>query len=304
VAPSLMGLSVCTLVRNREGHLGQVVEGLRRSARQPDELIVVDMSDTPVTIDDAPFPVSIDRFETAGLPLAEARNRAARIARQRHLVFLDVDCIPLSACLGRLDDVLAADDALLCADIRYLGPEDARGDWWEADLLKMGTRHPVRDFPTFGTRRETNPGLFWSLAFAVRADTFEALGGFDEGFRGYGAEDTDFGFRADAAGLPLVFVGGAIACHQHHESFDPPVQHLADIVANASLFHRRWGFWPMEGWLTSFADMGLVDWTEDRLGLLRMPTVDEIAASRLARSGDTDRSVRTDHGALAIVGEP
>jgi len=195
----MTGLSVLTLVRNREGHLRQLVEGLRRSQRLPDELIIVDMSDAPVSLGPTPFPVEIDRFETDGLPLAEARNRAAQRARYPHLVFLDVDCIPLATCLARLDQELDHHDALLCADIRYLGPEDARTDWTEQALIAAGTRHPARKFPETGIRRETNPGLFWSLAFAIHAGAFAQLGGFDETFRGYGAEDTDFGFRADAA---------------------------------------------------------------------------------------------------------
>ncbi|RSU45239.1 hypothetical protein DAH51_28105 [Sphingobium yanoikuyae] len=132
------------------------------------------------------------------------------------------------------------------------------GSWEEADLLARGRAHPVRSFPARGVREERNAGLFWSLAFALRRSTFETLGGFDEGFSGYGAEDTDFGFRAAAAGHKLLFVGGAIACHQYHITYEPPVQHVADIVRNARHFHARWGRWPMEGWLADFERLGLV----------------------------------------------
>lgn len=276
-----MGVSVLTIVRNRSAHLAQLVEGLRRSDRQPDELIVVDMSDEPVTVEATSFPVRIDRFETDGLPLAAARNRAASLATHDTLVFLDVDCIPLRDCIGLLADILSKRDALLCADIRYLGPDDARGTWNEADLLECGRAHPVRTFPTCGVREEENAGLFWSLAFALRRSTFEALGGFDEGFTGYGAEDTDFGFRATAAGLKLLFVGQAIACHQYHDSYEPPMQHVSDIVQNALYFYRRWDRWPMEGWLADFERLGLVRWRDNSLHLVRLPTVAERAASRV-----------------------
>jgi hypothetical protein len=37
------------------------------------------------------------------------------------------------------------------------------------------------------------------------------------------------------------------------------VQHLADILHNGALFRRRWGRWPMEGWLLEFERMGLVE---------------------------------------------
>lgn len=277
-----MGVSVLTIVRNRSAHLAQLVEGLRRSDWQPDELIIVDMSDEPVMVGPVSFAVRIDRLKTDGLPLAAARNRAASLATHDMLVFLDVDCIPLRGCVGRLADTLCENDALLCANIRYLSPHDARGAWEEADLLERGRAHPVRSFPAFGVREETNAGLFWSLAFALRRTTFEALGGFDEGFCGYGAEDTDFGLRAVAAGLKLLFVGEAIACHQYHVSYEPPVQHVADIVRNARQFFARWDRWPMEGWLQDFVRIGLVRWQNDTLELLRLPTDAEMAASRIA----------------------
>lgn len=280
-----MGVSVLTIVRNRSAHLAQLVEGLRRSDRRPDELIVVDMSDDPITVGPTNFPVRIERFETDGLPLAAARNRAAALANHDMLVFLDVDCIPLSDCVGLLAETLTEHDSLLCADIRYLGPYDARGCWEEAELLKHGMAHPARTFPTQGVREETNAGLFWSLAFALRRSTFTALGGFDEGFTGYGAEDTDFGFRAAAAGLKLLFVGQAIACHQYHDSYEPPVQHVADIVHNAQVFQARWDQWPMEGWLADFERLGLVRWQGNALDLLRLPTACEMAAARVEPAG-------------------
>ncbi len=60
--------------------------------------------------------------------------------------------------------------------------------------------------------------------------------------------------------MPLHWVGGAWAYHQHREVSSPPREHLADIVRNARRFRDRWGRWPMEGWLGAFADEGLVEW--------------------------------------------
>ena len=273
-------LSVLTIVRNREAHLAQLVEGLRRSARQPDELVIVDMGDAPIARPAAAFPIRVDRFETKGLPLAAARNRAAASARGDQLLFLDVDCIAMRDCPGRLSATLDEYDALLCADVRYLGPTDARGSWDEQTLLAAGAAHPVRSFPASGLHEEREAGLFWSLAFAIRRVRFEALGGFDEAFTGYGAEDTDFGYRARATGLPLLFVGGAITCHQYHDSHDPPVQHLDDIVANARRFHARWQEWPMQGWLDRFAAMGLIEWRDGAPTVRRQATADERARTR------------------------
>lgn len=277
----MTGLSVLTLVKNREAHLQQLVEGLRRSRRPPEELVVVDMSDTPVEIGPTAWPVRVIRLETDGLPLAAARNLAARRAQGDVLVFLDVDCIPGAEVLGALAQAVADTRALVCAEVLYLGPDDARGAWTETDLMRRAAPHPVRPFPASGLMTEPNPGLFWSLAFGVTAAGFQALGGFDEGYTGYGAEDTDFGFKAHATGTPLILMGGAPVFHQHHDVYDPPLQHFDALVRNARLFHTRWGVWPMEGWLDALAARGLVDWSPDRLTVARPPTPAEIQAARL-----------------------
>lgn len=153
-----MGISVLTIVRNRDLHLAQLVEGLRRSERHPYELIIVDMSDEPVAMPSAGFPIRIDRFETDGLPLAAARNRAASLAKHDQLIFLDVDCIPLRNCIGLLSDTLLKHEAILCADIRYLGPHDARGSWEEADCLRVDARIRCARFPRAGCGRKGMPG--------------------------------------------------------------------------------------------------------------------------------------------------
>ena len=112
----------------------------------------------------------------------------------------------------------------------------------------------------------------------ARLAEHDRIGGFDESFSGYGAEDTDLAFRADAAGVPILFLGGPRAYHQHHGSYDPPLQHFRDIVANAARFHARHGFWPMDGWLADFARLGLIEPPgEGPLRVLRHPAAAEIA---------------------------
>ncbi|MEC3912431.1 glycosyltransferase [Sphingobium sp. CR2-8] len=278
-----MSISVLTIVKNRAGHLAQLVEGLRRSAVLPDELIIVDMgSDSPVAAPDCAFPVHVIRLGGEGLPLAAARNAAARAAVGDHLLFLDVDCIPMRDLVGAMRDQLDREDHLFCAEAFYLGPTDARGAWDEELLKRSAMPHPVRAFPATGVREEANAGLFWSLIFGIRRVRFIALGGFDEAFTGYGAEDTDFGFRAQRAGLPLMFIGGPGAFHQYHDVLDPPLQHFGDIVHNARRFHKRWQFWPMEGWLRAFADMGFIRWSDQAIVVLRRPDEADLTRARRA----------------------
>lgn len=254
----MTGLSVLTLARGRTAHLMNLVEGLRRSQTPPAELVVIDMNDQPLSLGPCPFPTRLVRLPGDRLPLAAARNLAARVSAGDKLLFLDADCIPSRGLVGALVSALDEIDALICPETLYLGPKDARGHWRETDLDAAGKPHAVRPFPRSGRRVEPNPGLFWSLAFGVRRSTFEALGGFDEAFVGYGGEDTDLGFAAERAGVPIVLTGEARAFHQHHPSSDPPVEHLADIVRNAETFRSKWGRWPMEGWLAAFEREGLI----------------------------------------------
>lgn len=275
-------VSVLTLVKGRAEHLARLIEGLRHSEEMPLELIVVDMGGDWV----APavnFPIRILSMAHSGLPLAAARNAAAEAAASEFLLFLDVDCIPMQPLVGAIGRELRGTAALTCVEVRYLAPGQLQDRWTRQSLWSSATSHPVRHFPKRGRRREDNYGLFWSLAFALRRSQFRALGGFDEGFTGYGGEDTDFGFRAGAAGIPLVFLGGEGAVHQHHAVFDPPLQHFVDIVQNARRFHDKWRTWPMIGWLEQFADLGLIRFGAEYIEVIRRPTPAEVSSARVQR---------------------
>lgn len=197
-----------------------------------------------------------------GLAVGAGRNAgaaAARTAGAELLVFLDVDCLPGPGTLAayRRSARGSRRDDLLAGVVAYLPPPPPGG--YDLDRLADHPGHPGRPIPAPGAEiRGDDPRLFWSLSFAVRPEIWDRVGGFDEDFEGYGAEDTDFAFRADRVGVGLTWVGGAEAYHQWHPSGSPPVRHLDDILRNGELFARRWGFWPMEGWLRQFAEMGLV----------------------------------------------
>ncbi|MCJ2066627.1 galactosyltransferase-related protein [Methylobacterium sp. J-088] len=277
-----MSATVITLNKGRDAHLARLLEGLARGA-PPATCVVVEIGDSPAPLPDLPFPVERVPFPHAGLPLAAARNAGRRAARTETLIFLDVDCIPSAGLVAGLSRAIAEQDGLICCEIGYLPARAVVDGWDEGDLDRLGQPHPVRVFPDAGAVTVApQPGLFWSLAFAVRAGTYDRLGGFDELFLGYGAEDTDLAFRADAAGVPILFLGGPRAYHQHHPAYDPPLQHFRDIVANASRFQARHGLWPMDGWLDRFARLGLIAarWREG-IVIRRDPTPEEMAAARL-----------------------
>lgn len=199
----------------------------------------------------------------AGLPLARARNLGAAAALSAGadlLVFLDVDCIPGRRMLERYVAAATTDRHLLCGPVAYLPPRPAGG--YQAEVLEQQAEpHPARPAPPDGTTIESDEHtLFWSLSFAVTAPLWSAIGGFCEEYIGYGAEDTDFGQVAGAGDIGIRWVGGASAFHQFHPVSDPPTEHLVDILRNSTIFHRRWGWWPMGGWLGEFARRGLISY--------------------------------------------
>ncbi|MDQ0727571.1 galactosyltransferase-related protein [Microbacterium sp. W4I20] len=210
-----------------------------------------------------------------GMRVGAARNAAARVAVEHDvdlLVFLDVDCLSGSALLARyLDAARDHPDDLLCGPVTYL--ESVQRPATLDDLDALTRPHPVRPLPQDGTVVEATDrefDLFWSLSFAVTPATWARLGGFDERYEGYGAEDTDLGRRARSLGIRLQWVGGAHAYHQWHPAGSPPWRHLDDILRNGALFAERWGEWPMGGWIDAFVDAGAVEAYGD--GYRRVPS--------------------------------
>lgn len=264
---------VATIQRGRRAHLDRQVQALAGSSLAPVAHVVVSMDDEPPTIRDCDV-IHHPHEAGAPLPLAAARNHAIRHASDRHgadlVILLDVDCLPAPMMVGRyLRASVARPGRLLAGAVRYLPAGiPRRGAIPTLAELATAPPHPARPAPPPGlVVDEPRIELFWSLSFAVTPTVHERIGGFDEAYEGYGGEDTDYARRALRADVPLAWVGGAEAYHQHHPVSSPPVEHLGDIVRNARRFHARWNAWPMHGWLSAFHDRGLIDWRPGDGGL-------------------------------------
>jgi len=68
----------------------------------------------------------------------------------------------------------------------------------------------------------------------------DEIGGVDEGFVGYGGEDTDFSFTARQTGMPMQWLSEGTAFHRWHPSPNPPLDHLESIVMNSQRFFDKW----------------------------------------------------------------
>ncbi|WP_230482957.1 galactosyltransferase-related protein [Sphingomonas sp. Leaf21] len=271
-------ISVVTLAGGRPDHLRNVVLGLSRQTLRPAELIVAVIQDETYDLPDAPFPVRQMRISGPRLPLAQARNAAAKAAIGDKLVFLDMDCIPTPTLLADYDRCLDEMDGLLMGEVMYLPGGATEGEWRYDDFAARAVRHSDRRGPPpEGIERCADYRCFWSLNFAMRRATFLATGGFDERYSGYGGEDTDFGKLVDRAGVPIAWIKGGLAYHQYHPHHMPPVHHIDSVVRNAELFEAKWGYRTMGHWLHAFRLMGLIDDTPGRpIRILRRPDADDL----------------------------
>jgi GT2 family glycosyltransferase len=277
-----MELSVLVPVRDRTDHLRNLVAGLNRISPVPDfELLVGWMGGDdprPALQGACGFAAETVPIKGEELPLARARNELAAAATGETLVFLDVDCVPASGLLAAYADAIRDEDAVALGETRYLS-EGFVADGTDELVLRRAA-HPLPErvglFPAPGLRRlDSRHELFWSLNFAVRRTTFVGpIGGFDESYRGYGIEDTDFAMRAAAAAVPLAWVGGALAFHQHHPPSRLRPEGIPALVANVRRYRERWGEWPAKGWLAELARLEMIEWDEaaERLEPLAIPT--------------------------------
>ncbi len=233
---------------------------------------IVGLREDPVAVEGVE---PIGQLGEPGLELARARNMAGDWAAEREpdlMIFLDADCLPGRDLVeGYLRAARQHPDSVLSGPVSYLPPAETQslegGEVSAAELVATvrTNPHPARPAPAPGQTRLASAeeyDVFWSLSFAVTPFTWrrirEEFGGFDEQLRGYGGEDTDFGWQLCAHGIPLVWVGDAQAFHVWHPVSSPPVEHVEDIVTNANQCHEKWGRWPMLGWLREFEELGKV----------------------------------------------
>ena len=215
----------------RPEELQLTLAGLERQTypRELFEVVVVDDgSDPPLATPETSLDLRVEYQEDLGFGLARARNTGARASAGDIVLFLDCDMIPEDGWLAAharwhhtASDALTMGfrfhvevDGIDAAAVRgrsgtlgelFEGREATRPEWIEIHLARMNELTSDDD------------DLFRVITggnFGISRSFFEVVGGFDETFTQWGAEDREFAYRAYTLGSLLVPEREALCWHQ------------------------------------------------------------------------------------------
>jgi GT2 family glycosyltransferase len=267
--------SIVTIVKGRRKQLANLLDSIKASTILPNDIQIVCMDELHSIAMPEGLNVHIHLTNgTHALPLAAARNMGISATQTGNVIFIDVDCIVSPTLFANMLRSLQAGN-IIAAYPLYLPELPDTGNY--NNLKHKAVTHPAREHIPAG---QPVPHLqFWSLIFAVQKKTFEKIGGFDESFTGYGAEDTDFAMTFHQAGVNQLIVSDYVL-HQYHAKYDPPVNHFNSIIENAKRYQQKWGILPMQRWLKAFEVMGLIKIDEeDHITLIKEPSDNQIKNS-------------------------
>lgn len=274
-------LSIVTIVKSRVRQLTNLIRSIEQAAPLPLELVVVWMAPpcSESLITSNKFDIVHKFVAHDNLPIPKARNKGFQACRSDNIVYMDVDCICPAGLFGHISDKLRR-QRVVTAQMRYLFNVPEKINY--PSLLNQAITHPNSGRHLID--QDTGFEQFHTMLFAITRQDYNSIDGFDENYVGFGVGDVDFATRCEQAGMSLYVIADKVL-HQFHPRVEPPINHLFDIVNNASLYRQKWGFYPIQNWLEEFAREGLVneDFHTEGLKVRRLPTKEEIAAHMTTR---------------------
>ncbi len=191
-------------------------------------IIVDDGSEPPLSCPPSTsLDVKVARQERRGFGLARARNTGARAAAYGILLFLDSDMLVEAdwmAAHARWHHVVSDSLTLgLCTHVSMDGIHADTIRRWTGSLEKLLSAQPADPPWVEDNMIRTNhldsrgDDLFRAVHggnFGIGKDFYWSTGGHDESFTRWGAEDTEFCYRAFTRGGLLVPAQDALAWHQ------------------------------------------------------------------------------------------
>jgi len=195
---------------------------------------------------------------------AHARNIAYRASRGRWILSLDGDLLAPPGMVGKVLQTLRKHPgAAVYGPVYKLMPR-------EQDALEAGRYDPVADFARL--QEVSTPHRIDAPSGAIIAaprDRILAVGGYDEGFVGYGFQDIDLIERLRLSGLPQMLPDDIFALHQFHgypadyNTAEIEAENRRRFVSSRSTIKRNaerpWGRLPQ-----GEVDLQAIDWLESR----------------------------------------
>ena len=217
------------------------------------EVVVVDDgSDPPLApVADSPLTVRVVHQPDRGFGLARARNTGARAAAGEILAFLDCDMMPEAAWLAAharwhhaASDVLSIGFRahVESVDLRPAAVRSRSGSLADLFAGRPVERPEWIDFHMVRTADLTywSDDMFRVVTggnFGISRRFYDLVGGFDESFTQWGAEDIEFGFRAFTLGAVLVPVRDAFCWHQGPGAAPSPAEQSSLDLQHAKIAH-------------------------------------------------------------------
>ncbi len=197
----------------RHKQLDKTLESIKMQTRQPDQIVVVeDLGDEGQTANTCRY------ARAQGLPVEHY------LRKDRPRVPYSNASIPKNIGIKK-----ATGDILLlqCAEVKYTSPNDI------ANMVRpveecagVSSFAYCQALDEHGSFEEWYAGpqrcAGWYLDFCqcIRRDAVVAVGGFDEGYIGYGFEDDDFAFRLQRSGVKYQWAPEVVVQHQWHPHFN------------------------------------------------------------------------------------
>lgn len=238
-------LSVILCTYDRKAILAKSLASWAAQRCAPDDFELVVVNDgskdgTKEWLDANPLPVAGKVLHRANGGLAAARNTGIAVARGEYLLFVNDDTIASPTLVA---EHLAAHDAQRAQgrDVAVLGTFEQPLPALDGALMRylevsdfVFRYSDMKDGETYDFQR------FWTCNVSVRAELVRAVGGFDEEFRVYGAEDIHLGFRLFQRGISVLFHAKARAEHDHVLDFEA-LKKRQRVCAGAfvHLFHKE-----------------------------------------------------------------
>jgi chondroitin synthase len=237
-------VSVVIPVYNRKEKLAKTIAALTHQTYPHDliEIVIADdgSSDHPEELLDTfsnSFSMKYIRQDDDGYRLSEIRNKGVAASSHEQIIILDCDMLPLPSLVeSYMKYAHVSKKAVLIGGRRYVNTDDVT---YEDILLDINSAASLPSLRTDTGQVPTNglpPSEDWRYKiyratnnlkdskYPFRAfcggnvcfnkHLIETVGGFDEDFTAWGAEDTEFGYRVYNHGFWLIPVEGAGALHQ------------------------------------------------------------------------------------------